>query len=67
MSLLMRCAGEEHLQPEPMRPRQPAVQVVGCVHQTEVNHDDTGPVVFRTVPSEIPYPSVTSMLGQATI
>ncbi|KAK7811096.1 hypothetical protein U0070_016036, partial [Myodes glareolus] len=39
-----RRAGEEHLQPEPVRPRQPAVQVVGRVHQAEVNHDDTAPM-----------------------
>lgn len=36
-------SGEGHLQPEPAWPRQPAVQVIRCVGQTEVNHGDAGP------------------------
>lgn len=40
--LLSRWAGEGHLQPELMGSRQPAVQVVGCVGQTEVDHGSPG-------------------------
>lgn len=40
--LLSRWAGEGHLQPELMGSRQPAVQVVGCVGQTEVDHGGPG-------------------------
>lgn len=41
--LLSRWAGEGHLQPELVRPRQPAVHMVGWVGQAEVNHGDTCP------------------------
>lgn len=55
---------ERHLQPEPVRSRQPAVQVVGRVGQAEVNHGNTSPGA-PGVREEEPRPSAEFWMSAA--